>query len=294
MREAVSSRRRGSMASEKCGLVTKRLHATPHAPPAEQGRGRAASPLPRNARSDAPVMLPYPAWWTDTTYSARPARLAGLAGLATCLPSRFPRPSRPSATSPTGRPIHLLPLLVMPYAARRTLFRSGTLPAHPWRASAPAARRQKAPGHHYPHHQNGNQYQNLPHGGLLLAYVCRSGRVMPAISGASKSLRPPLPDGNSVRTHPCMSPGKRTPPSPLTPARQHAIPLYTPNERPTLASEPLRKRNRAVRKGLFTLRRFRSPARKTSLFAKGAYSSVRDRSKRRRLTPPEGERTQCE
>ncbi len=101
----------------------------------------------------------------------------------------------------------------MPRAARRILLLPGTLTAHPWRASTLAARRQKARGHHYPHHQNGHQYQNIPHGELLLAYDCRNGRTMPATSGASASVRPPLPNGNSVRTPPpawCVSPQLRS------------------------------------------------------------------------------------
>lgn len=129
--------------------------------------------------------------------------ITGMTGMTSgpgSLPDKSPGPARPPATSPTGHTTHLLPLFVMPRAARCPLFRSGTLPAHSWWASAPAARGQKAPGHHNPHHQNGQQYQNLPHGERLLAYGCRSGRIMPAISGASASLRPPLPDGNSVRT----------------------------------------------------------------------------------------------
>lgn len=116
------------------------------------------------------------------------------------LPAKFPGPARPPATTPAGRSTHLLPLFVMPRAARRAIFRSGTLTAHPWRTSARATRGQKARGHHNPYHQDGHQYQNIPHGELLLAYDCRSGRIMPAISGAFASLRPPLPDGNSVRT----------------------------------------------------------------------------------------------
>lgn len=207
MREAVSSRRRGSMASEKCGLVTKPLHAAPqralrwnrgevarpHRCPVTQGQTRRNAALRGMAdRCDILSMT----GTTGMTGTTNRLGRHGRSGRSENLPvSQISRP----ATTPAGRPTHLLPLLVMPRAARRPIFRPGTLPAHPWRASAPAARGQKAPGHHYPHHQNGHQYQNIPHGGLLLAYVCRSGRVIPAISGASKSLRPPLPDGNSVR-----------------------------------------------------------------------------------------------
>lgn len=168
---------------------------------------------------------------TGTTGMTGTTSRLGRSGRSGNLPvSQISRPT----TTPAGRPTHLLPLFVMPRAARCTLFRPGTLPAYPWRASAPAARGQKAPGHHNPYNQNGYQYQNLPHGELLLAYGCRSGRIMPAISGASASLRPPLPDGNSVRTPPCMAPGKRTPPSPLTPARQHAIPCTPQTKGPPL------------------------------------------------------------
>lgn len=201
MREAVSSRRRGSMASEKCELPAKPLHAVPQGA-FLRNRGEVARPhrcpvtqgqTPRNAALRGMANRHDILSMTGTTN--RPGR-HGRSGRSDNLPvSQISRP----ATTPAGRPTHLLPLLVMSRAARRPIFRPGTLPAHPWRASAPAARGQKAPGHHYPHHQNGHQYQNIPHGGLLLAYVCRSGRVIPAISGASKSLRPPLPDGNSVR-----------------------------------------------------------------------------------------------
>lgn len=225
MREAVSSRRRGSMASEKCGMPTLPVSNTAAWDQADHG-GQSRG----HARTGAPCATSRTEWGTIAP----------------------PPPPLPADFTSCGRMRGLLHRVIVRRAPAGLPFRPGALPARPWRASTPAARGQKPPGHHHPHHQNGHQYQNLPHGGLLLAYGCRCRRNTPAISGASASLRPPLTDGNSVRT-PRSRRGalsrNRVPVTPHkppclslpTPARQHAIPLYNPNKRPTLASEPLRK-----------------------------------------------------
>lgn len=192
------------MASEKC-----RMRPNLRAPFRRRHFSSTNGAAPRVAR---PQCKPMHAGHADV--ADRPAHQ----------PQILSEPAGQTPHRPANHPTCLLPLLVMPHAARRTLFRSGTLPACPWRASAPASRGQKAPGNHHPHHQNGQQYQNLPHGERLLAYGCRSAGVMPAISGASKSLRLPLPDGNSLRTS----------------WHTHAIPTCHKHKRPTLASEPLR------------------------------------------------------
>lgn len=226
MREAVSSRRRGSMASEKCGMPTLPLSNKP-----ERDRWDQAGRVGQN-RASPITQAPCTAILTERGTIVR-HRLP--------LPAEYQhrRPPTPLASRPRlGR--GSLHGVIVRRAQAGSCFRPGALPARPWRASTPAARGQKPPGHHHPHHQNGHQYQNLPHGGLLLAYGYRKGATRPPFSGASASLLPPPPDGNSVRTH------RRThdaphavSTSPPTPARQHAIPKRHQHKRPTLASEPL-------------------------------------------------------
>jgi hypothetical protein len=240
VREAVSSRRRGSMASEKCGMPTLPLSNKP-----ERDRWDQAGRVGQN-RAHPITQAPCTAIITGWGTIARQRRRLPLP--AACQHRRPPTPWRPVPSFGRGS----LHGVIVRRAPAGSCFRPGTLPARPWRASTPAARGQKPPGHHHPHHQNGHQYQNLPHGKLLLAYGCRSAGISPPTSGASASLRPPLTDGNSVRT-PRSRRGalsrNRVPVTPHkppclslpTPARQHAIPLYNPNKRPTLASEPLRK-----------------------------------------------------
>lgn len=275
MREAVSSRRRGSMASEKCGMRTrplssrtKRSRAGPRGPkPERTGQNRRAN-----------------RWGTLRGYPLGKTRLL-----------RYRRrPLSPDSPSLVTGSFHDV---IVRRAPAGLPFRPGALPARPWRASTPAARGQKPPGHHHPHHQNGHQYQNLPHGKRLLAYGCRSRRSVPAHLRRFR-IPTPAPSGRQQHEnvvvaawHPASNrPFPRSHPRDNTPY-QRAINTKGPPLRVSLCEKA---ETVAARKGLFTLRRFRSPARKTSLFAKGAYSSVRDRSKRRRLTQPEGERTQCE
>lgn len=199
----------------------------------------------------------------------------------------------------------------MPRAARRILFLPGTLTAHPCRASTPAARRQKARGHNDPHNQNGQQYQNLPHGELLLAYGCRSGRIMPAISGASASLRPPLPNGNRVRTpwsrrdpfprhNTPVTPRKPPRLSPPTPARRRAIPKRHKHKSPPSRVSLWEGEAVAVRKGVSSpiprprddtpfpngaiLRRGQGKRR----FCKGSVLFRTRPAQKRRLTTPSG------
>jgi hypothetical protein len=215
VREAVSSRRRGSMASEKCGMPTlpvSNAAAWDQADHGGQSRG--------HARTGAPCATSRTEWGT--------------------IAPPTPPPPLPDDFTSCGRMRGLLHRVIVRRAPAGLPFRPGALPARPWRTSTLAAGGQKPPGHHHPHHQNGHQYQNLPHGDCSSHTATGAGAVYPPTSGASASLRPPPPDGNSVRTqrrtHDAPHAVSTSPP---TPARQHAILKRHQHKRPTLASEPL-------------------------------------------------------